>query len=99
MNKHGIEFNLKESNYKVTLQGLTFYFSSKLYLNKFTANIKDYIFNENAKIKTKYNLDIVMDIYFMISYYKKVEKRGFRIYDEVSKKEIFENQGFIASLV
>ena len=35
LTERGICLNLNESEYKLTLDGITFYFSSKVYLEKF----------------------------------------------------------------
>ena len=51
------------------------------------------------KIHIKYNININFDILLMISYYKKIEKRGFRIYDEENKKEITPSCGIVAKII
>ena len=84
----GIYLNLKESEYYCNLKGLTFYFSSKQYLEKFINNVENYINTETMKMKVKYNIIISLDLFFMLSFYKKIEKRGFRVYDHLNKKEI-----------
>lgn len=95
----GIELNLKESDYKTSFQGLTFYFSSELYLNKFKDNFQNYIKSESERIKAKYRINITNDIFLAIAYYKKIEKRGFRIVDENNKKEITENINFLNIII
>lgn len=97
--ERGIYLNLSESEYKVTIEGITFYFSSKVYLEKFKAKVKEYISIETAKIYVKYQINLNLDIYFMIAFYKKIEKRGFRIFDEVKKKEITKSAGFVNQLI
>ena len=91
--KNGIYLDLKESEYKINYNGLIYYFSSELYLNKFKSNIKQYIIEETAKIKAKYKINIYFDTMLTLSFYKKIEKRGFRVvYKENEKeKEITEN--------
>lgn len=79
LTKNGIELNLKESNYVVNLTGLSFYFSSELYKNKFINNVKEFVNQENTKINLKYKLQINLETYLAIAFYKKVEKRGFYI--------------------
>ena len=95
----GIYLNLKESDYKCNLQGLTFYFSSKQYLEKFINNVENYINNETMKLKVKYNILISIDLLLMLSFYKKIEKRGFRVYDNLNKKEITENVGLVTNIL
>lgn len=95
----GICLNLNESEYYYKYQGLIFYFSSEIYKNKFANTIKQYLENETLKIQIKYNVNINFDILLMISYYKKIEKRGFRIYDEENKKEITPSCGIVAKII
>lgn len=96
---NNICLNLNESEFKITIEGLTFYFSSNFYLNKFKNNVKNYIELETTKLLLKYEININLDLYFMISYYKKIEKRGFRIYDENAKKELTKTAGFVNQIV
>ena len=95
----GIYLNLKESDYKCNIRGLIFYFSSKKYLEKFINNVENYITNETMKLKVKYNIIISIDLFLMLAYYKKIEKRGFRVYDNLNKKEITENVGLVTNII
>lgn len=95
----GIYLNLNESDYKCNIRGLTFYFSSKQYLEKFINNVENYINNETMKLKVKYNIIISIDLLLMLSFYKKIEKRGFRVYDNLNKKEITENVGLVTNIL
>ena len=85
--KNGIYLDLKESEYKINYNGLIYYFSSELYLNKFKSNIKQYIIEETAKIKAKYKINIYFDTMLTLSFYKKIEKRGFRVVYKENEKE------------
>lgn len=84
---NGIYLNLKESEYKLNYNGLIYYFSSELYMNKFKNNVKQFIVEETAKLKTKYKINIYFDTMLTIAYYKKIEKRGFRIVYKINEKE------------
>lgn len=95
----GICLNLKESEYYFKYKGLRFYFSSEFYKNKFITEVENYIETETLKIQVKYNININFDILFMISLYKKIEKRGFRIYDELNDKEISQNCGIVSNIM
>ena len=97
--KNGICLNLKESEYFVTKFGLTFYFSSKMYLNKFIQNIDSFIETETIKFRNKYNVELQFNLCLAISYYKRIEKRGFFIYDNCTKEEIKDNQPFSIILI
>lgn len=85
---NGICLDLKESEYKILKSGLLFHFSSKLYLEKFRNNVNKYIAEESIKLRNKYKMNANYELYLAISYYKKIEKRGFYIYDDIMKKEI-----------
>ena len=51
--KRGIELNLNESEFKYSCYGLSFYFSSKIYLNKFVEMAENYSKLETLKFQTK----------------------------------------------
>ena len=84
---NGIYLDLKESEYKLNYNGLIYYFSSELYMNKFKNNVKQFIVEETAKLRTKYKINIYFDTMLTIAYYKKIEKRGFRIVYKINEKE------------
>lgn len=75
----GIILNLQDSNYSFEKYGITFYFSSKFYLEKYKREYLSYITTENMKLEIKYKCPINLQKYLAISFYKKLEKRGFRI--------------------
>lgn len=95
----GICLNLNESEYFYQYKGLIFYFSSEFYKKKFASSIKNYIENETFKLQVKYNINLNFDIMFMISLYRKIEKRGFRIFDTINEKEITQNVGLITNIL
>lgn len=88
MTKAGVYLNLDESTYKVKKFGLIFYFSSKFYMEKFNKNVEKYAEIENIKLANRTNLVINFNRLFAISYYQKIEKRGFKIKDTLRNKEI-----------
>jgi hypothetical protein len=74
----GIYHNLRESKYVVSNSEITFYFSSKFYLNKFMIEYPDHreTFQkrmENLLKDSPFNVDTLADI----KLYKDIEKRGF----------------------
>lgn len=91
--KRGIYLNLNESDYKTSIDQLTFYFSSKLYLQKFLRYVDSFIDNEANKLYNRYKINNNNKMYFMVAYYKRVEKRGFRIVLN-NKTELKENVVF-----
>ena len=95
----GICLNLNESEYYFKYNGFVFYFSSEFYKKKFADEISSFIENETLKLQVKYNVNIIIDNLLMIALYKKIEKRGFRIYDEENKKEITPSCGLITKIL
>lgn len=77
MTKNGIEFDLTKSKYKYKKGLVTFYFSSKLYLEKFKSNVDEFIENETRKIIARYKVNISLYYYFMVAFYCRIEKRRF----------------------
>lgn len=79
LTKRGIELDLEESKYKLTYNGLTFYFSSLFYLKKFKNEIQFFVDNETKKLYNKFKVHSDYTLLLSIALYKKIEKRGFRI--------------------
>lgn len=75
----GIYHNLEESEYQFDYDNLKFVFSSKLYLEKFIGNYKEYLKDETAKIESEFKATIYADEFLLINLYRKIEKRGFRV--------------------
>lgn len=84
-----LDFN--ESNFKVAYEGLMYVFSSETNMNKFSNQIKDYIKKESMDISYRYsNLNLNFDLFLTFALYKRIEKRGFKIYtieDHIELKE------------
>lgn len=97
--RKGIYLDLKESEYKLILGGLEFYFSSELYMQKFKKLVVNFMNEETTKLKIRYNVNINLDLFFAISLYKRIEKRGFRIYDRNIEKEIKSDVLFINKII
>lgn len=86
--KRGVYLDIYESDYYYDLDGIRYYFSSQLYLNKFKDNVINYVNENSIKLKLRYKINLNFDLFFTLSYYKKVEKRGFRVVDISSEKTI-----------
>ncbi len=87
--KNGIELDIKKSNYKYHFEGMTFYFSSEFYLNKYKKLLNDYIGTETIKLYNKYKILCDFKVYLSLSFYRKIEKRGFYVlgYDGLEVKD------------
>ena len=75
----GIFHNLKESKYTVSNSEIVFFFSSEFYLNKFLEGYQENRIKfieklDKITIDNKLNMNTLADITF----YKSIEKRGFR---------------------
>lgn len=78
--------DLEESNYYMLCEGLKFYFSSEFNETRFLNNVDDYIKMETLKMQNRYKVKSNWSLLLAIAYYKKIEKRGFRIEDEEGKR-------------
>lgn len=88
MTKSGIYLKLEESTYIIKKFGLTFYFSSMFYKEKFEKNVEKYVECESIKLANKTDCIISFSKLFAVSYYNKIEKRGFFVFDNERNKEI-----------
>lgn len=71
--------DISQSMYHYKYDKLDFYFSSYFYLEKFKKLVPNYIKDETMKLQIKYKCLIVCDEMLLISLYKKIEKRGYRV--------------------
>lgn len=75
----GIYHNLKESKYTVSNDDIVFYFSSKVYMQRFLIEHHSHRERMN-KFKNKVLIDVNVNLDFIgdLKAYKEIEKRGFR---------------------
>lgn len=86
--KTKVYLDLDKTKYKTMYKGLIFCFSSEFYMNKFEKDNEEYIKSESLKIFCKYKISINLELYLAISFYKKIEKRGFKVIDDINKEEV-----------
>ena len=84
-----VEYDINKSEYYFMINNLTFFFSSQFNKNRFESGFIDYVNDETNKLKAKYKVNINLSDYLMVAYYKKIEKRGFKV--EYKGKELIEN--------
>lgn len=79
-----VEYDINKSEYYFKINKLTFFFSSKFNKTRFENGFIEYVQEETNKIKAKYKVDINLTNYLLLAYYKKIEKRGFKVltYDD-----------------
>lgn len=92
-----IFYNINESDIFVEYLGLKFYFSSEFNYNRFLSNVLNYIENEKMKNNIKYKVEGNFDRFYAISFYKKIEKRGFRIENNLQKFKELKFSDYIES--
>lgn len=86
--RRGVYLNIEESDIYLQVGNYILYFSSNFLKGKFVGLYDRYYEEVNKKFSKIYELDYTPII--IISLYKKVEKRGFRVY--YNDRRIFENQ-------
>lgn len=79
-----VEYDINKSEYYFKVNKLTLFFSSKFNKTRFENGFINYVNEETNKIKAKYKVDINLTNYLLLAYYKKIEKRGFKVltYDD-----------------
>lgn len=79
--KKGIYKNIGDSDYCVTVEGITFYFSSRFYLGNFTKAVEQEMTDFSKRMEKVYNdkFNLKMDKFALIRLYELIEKRGFRV--------------------
>lgn len=90
--------DINDSNYYVELDKIKIYFSSEFNKERFLNGYENYVKEENLKIQNKYKINIIANYYLLFSFYKRIEKRGFRIINKVTGAEIQENLTFVIGL-
>lgn len=71
--------NIKETVFNYEIYDLCFHFSSLFNRKRFEDNVQTYVNIEGMKIINKYQLQIDIQKYLAIAFYKKIERRGFYI--------------------
>lgn len=91
-----VYLDLNESIYYYDYEGLRYYFSSEFNLTRFRKNIDEFVKMESFKMINRYKVKANWNLLLTISYYKKIEKRGFRI--ETDSGKINQNEIIFAKL-
>ena len=90
--------DIEDSKYYVEIGKLRLYFSSEFNLDRFTRGYEKFIKEENLKIENKYQVNLLCNYYLLISYYKKIEKRGFKVENAITNARVSKNLTFICEL-
>ncbi len=79
--------NIDDSPYYLEIENFTFYFSSAFYQHNFKLKLPGYLREEEYKMRNRYKIinseffDLLKEV-LMISLYKKIEKRGFKVFKD-----------------
>lgn len=76
---NGIYTDIFESTYSIKLDNMRFFFSSKVYKEKFEKRYESFCIEERRKLELKYGATIKCKSLMLIKLYTMIEKRGFRI--------------------
>lgn len=91
ISRSGVYYNLALSEYRVKRLGVTYVFSSKLHMEKFTERVLENRSNINQSLSKRFKIDINVDILADIVLYSKIENRGFLILNEENEEITPEN--------
>ncbi len=72
-------YELEDSPFFLRMNDFMFYFSSKFYKDKFEKEYKEYIRSETLKLNVRYKMIVDADEMLLLSFYKMIEKRGFKV--------------------
>jgi hypothetical protein len=72
-------YDLDDSPFFLELNEFAFYFSSKFYMDKFMRTYPEYLRTETLKLSVKYKMIVNADEMLLLSLYKMIEKRGFKV--------------------
>lgn len=74
-----VVYDIEKSEYYLKINNLKFYFSSIFNLRRFESNYEYFIEEETHKLQSKYHVNIDIFNYLLVVFYKKIEKRGFKV--------------------
>lgn len=84
----GIYLNLDDSIYHYEYKNLKFYFSSKFNLKRFSEKVDEFVKKETYNLQIKFQNPVYIEEFLAIVFYRKIERRGFRIHDAISDDRI-----------
>lgn len=90
--------DIDDSTFYIDVGKARLYFSSEFNKQRFLKTYKQYIDEETKKLEKKYNVKIVANYYLMFAIYKKIEKRGFRVENNITGALISKNCTFLVEL-
>lgn len=85
---YGSFTDINESDIIAIFGNYRFYFTTNFNKTKFIENVEYFTRLEEVKITNRYGIEIDLRDYLAIWYYKKVQKRGFRVEKLENRKKI-----------
>lgn len=82
----GVYLDLTESNYSYKIEEFRFYFSSDFYRKNFIEKCEEFVKYEKIKFQNTYKVELANTYLFLFTLYRKIEKRGFYVYDTLLKQ-------------
>lgn len=79
MTRNGVEYDLKNSPYKLRYNNIIFYFSSELHMRNFSDTLSNAIERNNEILTNRYRVNVCSLELGAIRHYIKKETRGFYI--------------------
>lgn len=94
--RNGIYHNLEKSPYHLTIGGITYWFSSVFYMQKFTELLQGNREKLNTSLTKRFKVVVEVDVLCDLVLYTTVEKRGFLVEtdDEWGKERCLGNLQF-----
>ena len=74
-----VEYDINKSEYYSKVNDYILYFSSEFNKRRFENNFYLFAEEETNKLRVKYKVNIDIYNYLVVVFYKKIEKRGFRV--------------------
>lgn len=86
--KSKVYYDIDESIYSVDYNEFKLYFSSETNMNKFNRQIDNYIEDQTFYLLNRYGHVInLFDDFLTVALYKRIEKRGFKVFYEGKRIE------------
>ena len=85
-----VEYDLNNSEYISKVHDYLYYFSSEFNLNRFNDGYYDFIKDETNKLKARYHVNIDISDYLALVFYKRIEKRGFKVLTHNGNGEVID---------
>lgn len=79
LTKNGVYYDLEQSTFRYTDNGLTYVFSSKLHLQKFKSKLSESRDIVNYSLSKRFNFPVDVSQLADLVLYRKIETRGFLI--------------------